>query len=74
MALVILGGNFGGTVGSNIFLSSQAPSYPLGYGLSVSVSLVVMLLGPMPMSVSSWARTWRLQSVLLCYCAIVLWS
>jgi hypothetical protein len=37
MALVVSGGNLGGLVGSNIFLASQAPSYPLGYGLCVSL-------------------------------------
>ena len=36
MALLISIGNLGGAVGSNIFLSEQAPKYPLGYGLSVS--------------------------------------
>lgn len=35
MALLISVGNLGGAIGSNIFLSSQAPTYPLGYGLSV---------------------------------------
>ena len=36
MALVVSGGNLGGLVGSNIFLESQSPKYPLGYGLCVS--------------------------------------
>lgn len=36
MALLISIGNLGGAIGSNIFLSEQAPAYPLGYGLSVS--------------------------------------
>lgn len=38
MALLISIGNLGGAIGSNIFLSSQAPRYPLGYGLSVGFS------------------------------------
>lgn len=38
MAFVNSGGNLGGLVGSNIFLESQAPTYPLGYGLCVSAT------------------------------------
>lgn len=44
MALVISGGNLGGTVGSNIFLASQSPKYPLGYGMSVSEILLEIWL------------------------------
>jgi hypothetical protein len=31
MALLISGGNFGGICGSNIYIQSQAPKYPLGF-------------------------------------------
>ncbi|KAK3701838.1 hypothetical protein LTR37_015260 [Vermiconidia calcicola] len=37
MAFVLTGTNLGGLVGSNIFISSQAPAYPLGYGLCLGV-------------------------------------
>lgn len=37
MALLMSIGNLGGAVGANIFLESQAPRYPLGYGLSLAV-------------------------------------
>jgi hypothetical protein len=40
MAFVNSGGNLGGLVGSNIFLDSEAPHYPVGYGICVSPSLV----------------------------------
>lgn len=30
-------GNLGGIVASNIFISSQAPTYPLGYGVSLGM-------------------------------------
>jgi MFS family permease len=47
MALLISGGNLGGAAGSNIFLSSQAPRYPLGYGMCVSISLMSSMLWPL---------------------------
>lgn len=37
MALLISVGNLGGAIGSNIYLQSQAPKYPLGYGLSLAI-------------------------------------
>lgn len=40
MAFVNSGGNLGGLVGSNIFLDSEAPHYPLGYGICVSPAQV----------------------------------
>lgn len=46
MALLISIGNLGGAIGSNIFLSEQAPTYPLGYGLSVSETRSWTFLAP----------------------------
>ncbi|CRK17073.1 hypothetical protein BN1723_017517 [Verticillium longisporum] len=37
MALLMIVGNLGGAVGSNIFLEDQAPQYWLGYGLSAGI-------------------------------------
>ncbi|PSN72954.1 retrograde regulation protein 2 [Corynespora cassiicola Philippines] len=37
MALLISLGNFGGAIGSNIFIESQRPSYPLGYGFCIAI-------------------------------------
>ena len=42
MALLISGGNLGGAVGSNIFLTSQAPRYPLGYGMCLAMNLAAI--------------------------------
>ena len=42
MALLISGGNLGGAVGSNIFLASQAPRYPLGYGMCLGMNLAAI--------------------------------
>ena len=45
MAFVNSGGNLGGLVGSNIFLESQEPDYPLGYGICVSCTADARLAG-----------------------------
>ena len=37
MALVISVGNLGGAVGTNIYLSKEAPHYWTGYGVSLGV-------------------------------------
>ncbi len=37
MALLIAVGNFGGICGSNIFLASEAPRYPTGYGTGLGI-------------------------------------
>ncbi|KAF2184129.1 retrograde regulation protein 2 [Zopfia rhizophila CBS 207.26] len=37
MALLISLGNFGGAIGSNIFIESQKPHYWLGYGFSLGI-------------------------------------
>lgn len=39
MGFLMAFGNLGGAVGANIFLDSQAPTYELGYGLSLGVDL-----------------------------------
>lgn len=48
MAFVNSGGNIGGIVGSNIFLDSQAPHYPLGSGLCVSFHSVIFAQNSLP--------------------------
>ncbi|OAP60835.1 hypothetical protein AYL99_05837 [Fonsecaea erecta] len=44
MALLISMGNFGGIAGSNIYIASQAPKYPTGFGtgLGICVAAVIM--------------------------------
>ncbi|KAF2716611.1 retrograde regulation protein 2 [Polychaeton citri CBS 116435] len=42
MALLISMGNLGGAIGSNIYLESQSPAYPLGYGLSLGIVLAAI--------------------------------
>ncbi|OCT51552.1 putative transporter [Cladophialophora carrionii] len=44
MALLISVGNFGGIAGSNIYIASQAPKYPTGFGtgLGICVAAVIM--------------------------------
>lgn len=37
MALLISVGNLGGAIGSNIYLSNQAPHYWLGYGVGAGM-------------------------------------
>lgn len=37
MALLVTVGNLGGICGSNIFLSKQAPKYPVGFGVCLGV-------------------------------------
>ncbi|EME43912.1 hypothetical protein DOTSEDRAFT_71651 [Dothistroma septosporum NZE10] len=43
MALLISVGNLGGAIGSNIYLSSQAPKYPLGFGLCLAILLAAVI-------------------------------
>jgi hypothetical protein len=48
LALLVTIGNFGGFIGSNIFLDKEAPKYPAGFGtclgiLIVSVSMTILL-------------------------------
>jgi sugar phosphate permease len=42
MALLICMGNLGGTVGSNIYLEKQKPSYYLGFGFGLGISLAAI--------------------------------
>lgn len=37
MALLVTVGNLGGICGSNIFLSKEAPKYPVGFGVCLGV-------------------------------------
>ena len=37
MALLISVGNLGGIAGSNIFIASQAPKYPTGFGVGLGM-------------------------------------
>ncbi len=43
MAVLIAFGNFGGICGSNIFLVSQAPRYPAGYGTGLAICCVAVV-------------------------------
>ena len=42
MALMISVGNWGGIAGSNIYLSRQAPKYPVGFGVSLAMSVAAI--------------------------------
>jgi hypothetical protein len=42
MAILISFGNFGGIAGSNIFLASQAPRYPAGYGTGLAICIIAV--------------------------------
>lgn len=42
MALLIMMGNLGGTVGSNIYLEKQKPHYWLGYGFGLGISIAAV--------------------------------
>lgn len=42
MALLIMMGNFGGAIGSNIYLEQQAPNYWLGYGMGLGISVAAI--------------------------------
>ena len=44
MALLISVGNFGGIAGSNIYLASQAPKYPAGFGTGLGISLCAIAM------------------------------
>jgi Major Facilitator Superfamily len=43
MAVLISFGNFGGICGSNIFLASQAPRYPTGYGTCLGICCIAVV-------------------------------
>ncbi|KAJ6016122.1 hypothetical protein N7540_010713 [Penicillium herquei] len=40
LALLVTIGNFGGFIGSNIFLQSQAPKYPAGFGTCLGILII----------------------------------
>jgi hypothetical protein len=44
MAVLISFGNMGGICGSNIYLASQAPKYPVGFGISLATSLAAIVM------------------------------
>ncbi|TKA44529.1 hypothetical protein B0A54_04479 [Friedmanniomyces endolithicus] len=44
MALLISVGNFGGIAGSNIFLASENPKYPTGFGTGLGISIAAILM------------------------------
>ncbi|KAK0367005.1 hypothetical protein LTR02_012057 [Friedmanniomyces endolithicus] len=44
MALLISVGNFGGLAGSNIFLASEKPKYPTGFGTGLGISIAAILM------------------------------
>lgn len=44
MALLISVGNLGGIAGSNIFISSQAPKYPTGFGTGLGMCVAAICM------------------------------
>ena len=44
MAILISLGNFGGIAGSNVYISSQAPHYPVGFGTGLAISLAAIMM------------------------------
>ncbi|KAJ5621655.1 hypothetical protein N7528_006438 [Penicillium herquei] len=40
LAILVTIGNFGGFIGSNIFLQSQAPKYPAGFGTCLGILII----------------------------------
>lgn len=44
MALLISIGNFGGIAGSNIYIASQAPKYPTGFGTGLGMSVAAIIM------------------------------
>lgn len=69
-AMMVGFGNTGGIVASNIFITSQAPRYPVGYGVSLGLlwmcaaACVVLLLGVMVENRKRdrGERDWRLET------------
>jgi hypothetical protein len=43
MAFLIMMGNFGGIIGSNIYLESQKPNYWLGFGAGLFISIAAII-------------------------------
>lgn len=44
MALLISVGNMGGIAGSNIYIASQAPKYPTGFGTGLGISVAAIAM------------------------------
>ncbi len=44
MALLISVGNMGGIAGSNIYIASQAPKYPTGFGTGLGMSIAAIAM------------------------------
>lgn len=44
MGLLISVGNLGGIAGSNIYIASQAPKYPTGFGVGLYMSIAAILM------------------------------
>lgn len=44
LALLVTIGNFGGFVGSNIFLAKEAPKYPAGFGTCLAVLVISVIM------------------------------
>ena len=43
MALLISVGNFGGIAGSNIYIASEAPKYPAGFGTGLTMGCCAII-------------------------------
>jgi len=44
MGLLISVGNMGGIAGSNIYIASQAPKYPVGFGVGLGMSIAAIIM------------------------------
>lgn len=44
MALLISVGNLGGVAGANIYIASQAPKYPTGFGTALGVCCAAIIM------------------------------
>ncbi|KAK5736137.1 hypothetical protein LTR17_007659 [Elasticomyces elasticus] len=44
MALLISVGNFGGIAGSNVFIASEKPSYPTGFGVGLAICCLAIIM------------------------------
>lgn len=44
MGLLISVGNLGGIAGSNIYIATQAPKYPTGFGVGLGMSIAAIIM------------------------------
>jgi hypothetical protein len=44
MGLLISVGNMGGIAGSNIYIATQAPKYPVGFGVGLGMSIAAIIM------------------------------